>query len=89
MLAAPCSLEKSIQTGQDAHHTCVMTTQHKGEARMLDRTIAAQHAKPALAETPRTPAPRNVRGILRFFRERCLRVLRRIGEFLAAGGSLS
>jgi hypothetical protein len=52
---------------------------------MLDRAIATQHAKLALAETTRTQAPRN----LRFLKERCLRLLRNLGEFVSAGGSLS
>jgi hypothetical protein len=55
---------------------------------MLDRAIATQHAKLALAETTRTQAPRNLRS-LRFLKERCLRLLRTLGEFVSAGGSLS
>jgi hypothetical protein len=95
MLIAPCSLERSIGTGQDAHHTCVMACKW-GETSMLDRAIATRHADFALDETPdrttETCAPRNVRPrlrILRRFKERCLRVLRALGEFVSAGGPLS
>jgi hypothetical protein len=89
MTIAPCSLERLIRTGQDAHHTCVMTTLNGGDAPMLDRAIATQHAKLALAETARTQAPRNLRRTLRFLKERCLRLLRTLSEFVSAGGSLS
>ena len=54
---------------------------------MLDRAIATQHAKLALDETAETP--RNVRNGLRIFKERCMRLLRTLGEFIAAGGPLS
>ena len=56
---------------------------------MLDRAIATQHAELALDDTARTHAPRNVRNGLRIFKERCLRLLRTLGEFVAAGGPLS
>jgi hypothetical protein len=56
---------------------------------MLDRAIATQHAKLALDETAETHAPRNVRNGLRIFKERCMRLLRTLGEFIAAGGPLS
>lgn len=56
---------------------------------MLDRAIATQHAELALDDTARTHAPRNVRDGLRIIKERCLRLLRTLGKFVAAGGPLS
>jgi hypothetical protein len=60
---------------------------------MLDRAIATQHAEFALDKTldeaTETRAPRHVRRRLRIFKERCLRVLRALGEFVSAGGPLS
>ena len=56
---------------------------------MLDRAVATQHAKLALAEATRTHAPWNARHILRLCKERCLRLLRTLGEFVSAGGPLS
>lgn len=56
---------------------------------MLDRAIATQHAELALDDTARTHAPRNVRNGLRIIKERCLRLLRTLGKFVAAGGPLS
>ena len=55
---------------------------------MLDRAIATQHAELALDETE-THAPRNVRNGLHILKERCLRLLRTLGDFVAAGGPLS
>jgi hypothetical protein len=56
---------------------------------MLDRAIATQHAEFALDETNETRAPRNARNSLRIFKERCLCLLRTLGEFVSAGGPLS
>jgi hypothetical protein len=56
---------------------------------MPDRAIATQHAEFALDETNETRGPRNLRGRLRVFKERCLRLLKTLGEFVSAGGPLS
>jgi hypothetical protein len=63
------------------------------ETSMLDRAIATQQGKRALAETARARASLraswNARSMLRLFKERCSRLLRAAGEFIAAGGPLS
>ena len=56
---------------------------------MSNRAIASEQAELALTETSRTYTTRHVRDGLRLFKERCLSLLIRVGEFVSAGGPLS
>jgi hypothetical protein len=59
---------------------------------MLDRAIATQHPELTRAKTTLTRTPLNMRKRLRIFKrikQQCLRLLRRLGDFISAGGPLS
>jgi hypothetical protein len=56
---------------------------------MLDRAIATQHAELTRTKPARTRVPPTMRKRLRVFRQRCLQLLRRLGELISTGGPLS
>ena len=56
---------------------------------MLERVLSLQHSIIALGEEPGAYAPFNQRNGVGSLKDAILRLLRKIGEFLAAGGPLS
>jgi hypothetical protein len=59
------------------------------EIPMLPRALPVTHPPIALRETLGAREPLNVRRRFRAFVGRCVLLLRRLGEFFAAGGPLS
>jgi len=56
---------------------------------MIERVLSLQHSTIALGEKLRAHAPSDRRGTLAALKDSLLQLLRKIGEFLAAGGPLS
>jgi hypothetical protein len=56
---------------------------------MLQRALPVQHPPIALGETLAVHAPSKARALARAFIGHCLRLLKLLGEFAAAGGPLS
>jgi hypothetical protein len=56
---------------------------------MIERVLSLQHSTLALGEALRAHAPSDQRKGIAALKDAILRLLRKIGEFLAAGGPLS
>lgn len=56
---------------------------------MIERVLSLQHSRLALGEETETCAPSEQRRGFAAFKDAMLRLLRKIGEFLATGGPLS
>jgi hypothetical protein len=56
---------------------------------MYQRALPVRHPRIALGETLGSGEQLNARKRFRAFVDHCLRLLRRLGEFFAAGGPLS
>jgi hypothetical protein len=56
---------------------------------MLQPALRLQHPHAAPGEIPRAHKPLKARSLFRGFVDHCLRLLRGLGEFVAAGGPLS
>ncbi|SHJ32146.1 hypothetical protein SAMN05444159_0303 [Bradyrhizobium lablabi] len=56
---------------------------------MLQRALPVQHPPFALGEKLGVHAPSRARALVRVFVGHCLRLLRLLGQFAAAGGPLS
>jgi len=59
------------------------------EIPMLQRALPLRHPHIAPGQIPGSREPPKVRTLLRAFVDHSLRLLRRLGEFAAAGGALS
>jgi hypothetical protein len=71
----------------------VADTSHHGQAAeeilMLQRALPVPHPHIAPGERPSARVPPKARTLFRAFIDQCLRLLRSLGEFFAAGGALS
>jgi hypothetical protein len=59
---------------------------------MLDRAVATRHQELTRVKTTLTRTPLNMHKRLRIFKQikqKCLRLLRRLGDLISAGGPLS
>ena len=56
---------------------------------MLQRALPVRHPPIAFGERPGVRKPRAARRLFRALVDHWLRLLRRLGEFIAAGGPLS
>ena len=59
------------------------------EIPMLQRALPVRHPHIAFGDRPGVRAQLNARALFRAFVDHSLRLLRRLGEFAAAGGALS
>lgn len=84
-----CALERSIRNKHDARHKRFAHGQAAEEIPMYQRALPV--ARPLVAPGERLSAREQLkaRTLVRAFIDQCLRLLRLLGEFLAAGGPLS
>lgn len=94
-LAAPSAnwpyrrLEKSIRNQHDACQRASHHGQAAEEFSMLQHALQVPHPPIAPGEIPGAREPLKARSLFRAIADHSLRLLRRLGEFAAAGGALS
>jgi hypothetical protein len=91
-VAAHELLARSLATQHDAANFARdlrATTTGREESKMLERVLSLQHSTIALGEKPGVYAPSGQHKGFGSLKDAILRLLRKLGEFLAAGGPLS
>ena len=85
----PCRLERSLRNKHDARHKRLAKRQAAEEIPMYQRALPVPHPRFARGEMLAAREPLKARTLFRAFIDQCLRLLRLLGEFFAAGGALS
>jgi hypothetical protein len=91
-VAAHKLLARSFSTQHDAANFARdlrATKTGREDSKMLERVLSLQHSTIALGEKPGAYAPSDQRRGFGSLKDAILRLLRKLGEFLAAGGPLS